>query len=451
MRKIILMLTLIQSGFVMAQTETEKVVTPNGKKVKVYTNPVTTVDNGLTRTGGNVQLGGDLTKPTLIKTTSENPLAIGGLQNGTLTDQLLTTDANGVLRKISNGNWWNTNGNTGTIAGTNFIGTTDDQDLVFKRKSIQAGRIAILNTSFGAFSLPTTSTGTQNSAFGSSTLFSNTTGSNNTAFGGASLYNNTTGNYNTALGYFSLNSNKSGEYNTAVGQLALSFTFNGSANVGIGYNAGSYITSGKNNTAIGSSSLPEIKDGENNVAIGFQSGTGSANPATVKKMSNSVYIGSNTHTSSDDVKNEVVIGDSARGKGSNTVTIGNSDITDIGGYVPWSNYSDSRLKKNIVSSTYGLDFINKLRPVLYNMKTGTTELQSGFIAQEVESAANSIGYKFSGIVKPQSDTDFYSLRYSDFVVPLVKSVQELKKQLEEKEERILDLENRLLKIEQKLK
>lgn len=449
------MLLLIQSGFMMAQKET--VVTPNGKKVSVYTNPVNTADNGLTKTDTNLQLGGLLTKATTITTTSTNTLAIKDLQNGTLTDQLLTTDANGVLRKISNGNWWNTNGNTGTNAATNFIGTTDDQDLVFRRKGIQAGRIAVANTSFGAFSLPVTSTGLQNAAFGMSALSFNTTGSNNTAVGGASLYNNTTGNYNTALGYFSLNFNKSGEYNTAVGHRALLFTYNGSGNVGIGYNAGADITSGKNNTAIGNSSLLEIKDSENNVAIGFQSGRGSAN-LKVKKMSNSTYIGSNTYTGSDDVANEIVIGDSAKGRGSNTVTIGNSDITSIGGYSSWTNYSDSRLKKNIVSSTYGLDFINKLRPVLYNMKTGTTEIQSGFIAQEVETAANSIGYKFSGIVKPQSDADFYSLRYSDFVVPLVKAVQEqqktiedLQKQLQEKDAKNAEFENRLLKLEQKLK
>ncbi|KAF2338082.1 tail fiber domain-containing protein, partial [Flavobacterium ginsenosidimutans] len=131
----------------------------------------------------------------------------------------------------------------------------------------------------------------------------------------------------------------------------------------------------------------------------------------------------------------------------------------------WSNYSDSRLKKDIATSTYGLNFINKLRPVTYKMKTGTTELQSGFIAQEVETTANSIGYQFSGIVKPQNDSDYYSLRYSEFVVPLVKAVQEQQKLIEDqqtqiseqqkllgaKDAKILEIENRLLKLEQKLK
>ncbi|MEP6464728.1 MAG: FlgD immunoglobulin-like domain containing protein [Parafilimonas sp.] len=53
---------------------------------------------------------------------------------------------------------------------------------------------------------------------------------------------------------------------------------------------------------------------------------------------------------------------------------------------------------------------------------------TGFLAQDVEAAAESIHYDFSGVVKPQNDHDLYSLRYSDFVVPLVKAVQELAQQ-----------------------
>ncbi len=37
--------------------------------------------------------------------------------------------------------FWNTTGNTGTTAGTNFIGTTDAKDFVFKTNGIEKGRI----------------------------------------------------------------------------------------------------------------------------------------------------------------------------------------------------------------------------------------------------------------------------------------------------------------------
>jgi hypothetical protein len=50
--------------------------------------------------------------------------------------------------------------------------------------------------------------------------------------------------------------------------------------------------------------------------------------------------------------------------------------------------------------------------------------QTGFIAQEVEAAAQEAGYSFSGISKVTSGKELYSLSYESFVVPLVKAVQE---------------------------
>jgi hypothetical protein len=55
--------------------------------------------------------------------------------------------------------------------------------------------------------------------------------------------------------------------------------------------------------------------------------------------------------------------------------------------------------------------------------------QTGFIAQDVERAARQVGYNFSGVDAPKKDSDFYGLRYAEFVVPLVKAVQELNEQI----------------------
>ncbi|MFM8916341.1 MAG: tail fiber domain-containing protein, partial [Bacteroidota bacterium] len=94
----------------------------------------------------------------------------------------------------------------------------------------------------------------------------------------------------------------------------------------------------------------------------------------------------------------------------------------------------------------GLDFILQLRPVTYrldfdNMKsiTGTDNMlgrgdkttYTGFIAQEVESAANNLGFDFSGVDHSKNSGDLYGLRYAEFVTPLVKAVQELAKQNQE--------------------
>ena len=74
-------------------------------------------------------------------------------------------------------------------------------------------------------------------------------------------------------------------------------------------------------------------------------------------------------------------------------------------------------------------------------------LQSGFIAQEVEKAAQDLGYDFSGVDKPQNDKDIYSLRYAEFVVPLVKAMQEQQQTIENHQEIIHKLELRITQLE----
>jgi hypothetical protein len=49
----------------------------------------------------------------------------------------------------------------------------------------------------------------------------------------------------------------------------------------------------------------------------------------------------------------------------------------------------------------------------------------------VEKAANASGYDFSGIIKPKTKQDHYSLSYESFVVPLVKAVQEQQRVIEQ--------------------
>src|SRR4030095_215824 len=68
---------------------------------------------------------------------------------------------------------------------------------------------------------------------------------------------------------------------------------------------------------------------------------------------------------------------------------------------------------------------------------------NGFIAQEVEEAAKKLNFDFSGVDKPQSKDGLYGLRYDNFIVPLVKAVQELSKQNEERETKINNLQKQI--------
>jgi hypothetical protein len=145
----------------------------------------------------------------------------------------------------------------------------------------------------------------------------------------------------------------------------------------------------------------------------------------------------------------------------NQIAIGNTAVTRIGGQVVWSTYSDARFKTNIKDDIAGLDFILKLKPVTYNERP--TELHKiwgtpdslinkidhsdiekmrfiGFVAQDVEKAAKECGFDFPGIDIPKNDKEVYALRYSDFIMPMVKGMQEQQKQIENYELRIKNLE-----------
>ncbi len=52
-------------------------------------------------------------------------------------------------------------------------------------------------------------------------------------------------------------------------------------------------------------------------------------------------------------------------------------------------------------------------------------LHTGFVAQDVEAVAKKLNYDFDGVDAPKNEKDPYGIRYAEFVVPLVKAVQEL--------------------------
>jgi hypothetical protein len=58
--------------------------------------------NGLTKTGGDVKLGGALIEPTTITTDATNVLKVAGLQSGDIsTDSLVVSTADGTLKRVS--------------------------------------------------------------------------------------------------------------------------------------------------------------------------------------------------------------------------------------------------------------------------------------------------------------------------------------------------------------
>ena len=219
----------------------------------------------------------------------------------------------------------NSDSDTITINASATLNNTFTEDITVNGVIVGAGSDANTeeNTRIGKLSLGQSS-GDRNTAVGWSALRYNTTGEYNTAIGNASMSQYIiSGNSNVGVGYRSLRALSSGISNVAVGNSALVAISGGDANVAVGFNALNSLVNSNYNVGLGPSSLSGLVTGEKNVAIGF-----SAGGATRNNLNDSVFIGHGSSANNDGQTNQIVIGALAAGNGSNTVTLGNNDITD---------------------------------------------------------------------------------------------------------------------------
>ncbi|MBL7711482.1 MAG: tail fiber domain-containing protein [Chitinophagaceae bacterium] len=545
-----------------------------GTAVYAETQTVTTNANGLAATaiGNGTVLSGtvegiDWADGPYFVTTEIDPLG-GTSYSINSTTQLLSVPY-ALFSKVSGRSLndtlsWAKKGNAGTNADSNFIGTTDDENIVFRRNNVQSGILGDTNTAFGMAALKSNTDGYGNVAFGNNaltgntsgfhntamgfnTLAANSTGAENIALGAEALFSNTKGSTNIGIGYRSLYMNDSGTYNISIGRNAMSLSSkgidniavgsgalennkgnrnialgekalsgngNGSKNIAIGISSLTYNTSGGSNIAIGEQALTGNTTGDQNIAIGVaalqRNGSGGSNIAMGYQAlqysragsgncaygsgsliygetgsNNTAYghmslfnsnfgnyntgigSGADFNGGTAGLSNTICIGYNSGGisKVSNRTEIGNTSMSWIGGQVSWSTYSDRRIKKDIRENVPGLEFIKKLKPVTYhidahkqyqllaaNGKTDTAQwkekyaiediVQTGFVAQDVAEAAKAVHYDFSGVQVPVNESELLSVRYADFVVPLVKAMQEQQALIEKLEQRIAELEKK---------
>jgi hypothetical protein len=368
----------------------------------------------------------------------------------------------------------NTTGFNNTASGVQalYLNTTGYKNTASGVQSLNSNTTGWGNTAQGYQSLFSNITGGYNVANGSQALYSNTEGTWNTASGFQALYSNGTGTGNTADGYWTLKANTQGFYNTAIGQVAMLNNTSGYENVAVGESALAFNTTGPNNTGCGVNALENNTEGYQNTAVGIFTLTSNTTGG------NNTAIGAFSDVSASNLTNATVIGYGATVDASNKVRIGNSAVTVIEGQVPFTTPSDGRFKFHVQEDVKGLDFILHLRPVTYQFDTKRFDAQmnhqaniqggpenyaleasydeatrirrSGFIAQEVEQAAQASGYDFSGIVRPRTEQDHYSLSYEAFVVPLVKAVQEQEMVIREQDKKIASLQQQLDEIKKLL-
>ena len=357
------------------------------------------------------------------------------------------TGATGSTGSAGSLNAWALLGNAGTSASTNYVGTSDNTNLVLATDA-KAKISLVLNTlgSYQTLHLPTTSlymgdanglnaTGASNTSFGISNSSALTSGSGNSIFGYQAGLGLTTESNNIAFGYGALGSLTGGGDNIGIGLNAILAGTGCNDCVGIGENT-LFATTGNANIGIGTYALNACTSGDHNIGIG---GYG--------------YNGSNITTGAQNI----MIGNGGLSGDTGAIKIGTSGfhtscaiqgiygVTSAGATACEINssgvlgtvISSERYKHEIENiDDYSSDLF-KLRPVKfkYNLDVDKTQTQQyGLIAEEVEKVfKDSILYK---------DGQVETVIYKNMNIFMLNEMIKMKNQIEKLSDELNELKNK---------
>ena len=375
-----------------------------------------------------------------------------------------------LIGSRSTGTLSTASGNTGVGIGVFNSLTSGDINTAVGWDALKSLTTGATNSAFGYHALRNNTGGSDNTAIGSEAMKYNTAAISNTALGSESLYYNETGIENTAVGVRSMNGS-TGSYNTAVGNWSLYRSGTGSRNVAIGYDAlwaaiggndnvavgfrSLASSTGSSNSSMGTYSLYRNSSGANNTATGFNTlyanTTGASNAAFGKGAlytnttgSNNTAIGADADVSSTALTNATAIGYNAKVATSNTIQLGNTDVTNVNtsaaiSATAFNVSSDARLKDNVQSLDHGLETVMRLKPYRYEKRRqGQGDTQGspeyGFIAQDLSTI-------LPELVGRSNDPDgTLSLNYTALIPILAHAIQEQQQTIAELKGRIQTLE-----------
>lgn len=270
---------------------------------------------------------------TMAGTPASTILYVNDISNGTATGTTINVTSVGfyffngtVWERLASGaaNAWSTTGNSGLSGTTNFLGTTDNIDLAFRRNNAAAGKIGTTSTSLGVNALAAgaatnnaafgtnalaQSTGADNVGVGNGALSANTTGIQNTGIGTAALGANT-GNASTAVGFQALSANTTGNNGTALGFQALAKNTTASNNTGIGFQALANNTTGNQNTSVGFQASTLFSTGSRNTSVGYSALSGNSTGNENTAVGN-YALGRNTGSGNTAIGHETMFGSTA--------------------------------------------------------------------------------------------------------------------------------------------
>lgn len=210
----------------------------------------------------------------------------------------------------------------------------------------------------------------------------------------------------------------------------------------LGHETTGTLSSASNNTALGFGTIQAITSGNNNTALGYNAGN------ALTTGTNNTFIGSGAASAITDGENQTAIGFGATCVDNNEVSLGNSSVTTLRcATAAIASLSDRRDKKDIIDCQYGLDFVEKLRPVQFtwdrrvldnsdinNPINGKKRL--GFIAQDFQDAMSNGENEILDLVN-EVNPDRIEAKYANLIPILTKSIQELQR-------KIISLERQLM-------
>lgn len=204
------------------------------------------------------------------------------------------------------GSYWGLEGSA--ITTGQFLGTTNNEPLVFKLNGNERGIISGTNIAFGSF----INAGVSNAGFGDDALLSATSNTN---------------------------------YNTALGSISLQVLDNGNNNTAVGYNSLSGITAGKANTAIGAeTTLATISSTDSSIAIGYEA------VASTKQLAFSPHV--------TEIKATGITGASNSGYVLTTNGSGIATFQAASASSPAGNYGNIQINRNGALDTPGGDSLS---------------------------------------------------------------------------------------------
>ena len=162
-----------------------------------------------------------------------------------------------------------------------------------------------------------TGDGQYNLGIGAGSLNAITIGISNTAVGANSLLYGQTCSQNIAIGDTAMGGNP------ATPQTGTGY------NIAIGNSSCNFLTTNTNVIGIGRDSFASLNAGNSSIAIGLNAGKFAISTTPLTNTTNSIYIGQGSKASAATGNtNEIAIGSTALGLGSNTVVLGNTSITN---------------------------------------------------------------------------------------------------------------------------